>query len=85
MINWYNVCNKTTFEETELVSQKLTLTLGDLGEKEILITQGNEFGVTIDGYFLCASLNDKNPFQNQDFLLYVDEDDEVWLGFVDAD
>jgi hypothetical protein len=85
-IDWFNICNKTEFEETELVSQKLTITLGNLGEKEILLTQGNEFGVTYEGVLLCANLNDKNPFQFNDYLLWVNpEDDEVWLGIVNAD
>lgn len=85
-LEWFNICNKAEFEETELVSQKLTLELGDLGEKEIIITQGNEFGVTVGGVFLCYNLNGKNPFHFNDYLLWVNpEDDEVWLGILDVD
>lgn len=80
MISWFNIYNKATFEATGLVSRELTRILGDLGEKDILLTKGNTVGITIDGVFLSCSLNDKNPFRMGDFLAYVDDDDEIWLG-----
>lgn len=83
MIQWYNIYNKTDFEDANLVSRELTKTLGELGEKTILLTKGNGIGITIDGVFLVLELNDKNPFKSGDWLAYVDEDDEIWLGYVE--
>lgn len=81
MITWFNIYNEATFEAEDLVSKELTdIVLGDLGSKDILITKGNTTGIVIDGVFLACGLNDKNPFRMGDFLAYVDDDDEIWLG-----
>ncbi len=80
MLNWYKLFNMTEWLATELVSRNLSVYLDGVGQKEILITQGNETGVMIDDVFLIVNFNDNNPFQFGDRAVYQDENDDVWVG-----
>lgn len=80
IINWYNIINKADFEATGLVSRTVTLFLAGEGEKDILVTKGNYISIMYDDVFLPVNLNDLNPFAFDSKLVYLDEDDEIWLG-----
>lgn len=77
---WFPIFNLEEFLALGLVSKTYTLTLEGIGQKDILVTHGELVGITYDGHFLTLSLNDKNPFEFEDHAVYVDEDDQVWLG-----
>jgi hypothetical protein len=79
--DWYNVYNKATFEAEDLVSKELTLDLDGRGVKEVLLTKGDGISVTVDDVFLMVNLNDRNPFEMDQMAVYLDEDDEIWVGF----
>lgn len=78
--DWFPIFNRATFLATGLVSRTLTLTLEGIGNREILVTLGDYLGVTYEGVFLVIDLNDKNPFEFDLMAVYVDADDNVWLG-----
>lgn len=78
--DWYNIFNYTEFDESGLTSQKITVNLEDRGEKEIIITKGNHVGVLFDDVFLPIELNDRNPFVFESRAVYIDADNEVWVG-----
>lgn len=81
MYNWFNIFNLTEWIATGLVSRKLTVFLQGVGQKEILITQGNETGIQVDDVFLILNFADKNPFVVGSHAVYKDEEGNVWLGF----
>jgi hypothetical protein len=79
--DWYNIFNSVDFASTGLVSRNLDIELEGRGQKSIIITRGNSLGITVDGVFLVVGLNDRNPFSMDGMAVYVDDNNEVWLGY----
>lgn len=77
---WFKIFNRTEFNALGLVSRTYTLNLDGVGEKDILVTKGLALGMLYEGVFLSLELNDKNPFEFDDHAIYVDENDDVFLG-----
>jgi hypothetical protein len=85
MFNWYRLFNLTDFESTGLTSHAFVVELEAIGPKEILITKGNSTSILYEDAFLTIGLNDKNPFRYGERAVYLDDNDDVWLGVYDAD
>jgi hypothetical protein len=83
--DWYKIFNKTEFEALNLVSKVYTLSLEGIGQKDILVTSGISIGMLYEEVFLSLNLNDKNPFEFEDHAIYIDEDDDVFLGIAIED
>lgn len=77
---WYNVFNKTEFEALGLVSKSYTYNLEGIGETTILATLGNELSVLFGGVVLPLNLNSKNPFEFDGKAIYLDSDNDVYIG-----
>ncbi len=85
MFDWFKLFLLSDFIDDDLVSRTLTVFLTGKGEKDILITQGNEVALTVDGVFLPLNFADKNPHAFDGMAVYQDADGYVWLGYeVDA-
>jgi hypothetical protein len=80
--DWYKTFNKTEFENTGLVSREYIYEFVGVGEKTILATRGENTSVLFDDVFMCINLNDTNPFEFEDRAVYVDENDDVWVGIL---
>jgi hypothetical protein len=81
MFDWYKIFNLTEFYEADLVSKVYTVFLTGVGQKDILVTQGNTTGVTYEDTFLPLNFNDeKNPYQRNKYAVFVDDNNDVWLG-----
>lgn len=78
--NWFLLFNKAEFLATGLVSRLLTVTLEGIGEKQILITKGNEVSITYEGVFLPINFTLKNPFVADERAVFEDDNGDVWLG-----
>ena len=76
----YKIINLDDFDDLELTSRKITATLGVLGQKEILVTKGNLLSFLYNGIFLSVNLNDKNPFEFEGHAIFIDPNNDVWLG-----
>lgn len=83
--NWYKVFNKTEFEALGLVSAEYSFIFKNVGLKSVLVTQGNYLAVKFDDVFLTLNLNDKNPFEFENRAIYLDENDDVWVGIAVED
>lgn len=83
--DWYKVFNLTEFEATGLVSQSLELVFDTLGVKTLLVTKGNLVSVTFDDVMLAIGLNSKSPFEFEDRAIYLDENDDVWVGILNEE
>jgi hypothetical protein len=77
---WYNIFNLTEFLATGLVSKTYNVTLENIGQNAILVTQGESTGMVYNGVFLDLNMNDANPFVIDERAIYVDENQNVWLG-----
>lgn len=78
--DWYKIFNKTEFEALGLVSKTYELNLEDIGDSEILFTKGNYISIIYKEVTLVLDLNDKNPFEFDSHAIYIDENDDVFLG-----
>lgn len=76
----YKIINLDDFEALDIPSRTLTLLLSGLGEKEVLITKGNLVSIVYDDVFLSLNLNDKNPFEFEDYAAFLDPNNDIWLG-----
>lgn len=83
--DWYKVFNKTEFEGLGLVSKSYAFNLEGIGEKEILVTKGNYVSMLYDDVFLCLNMNLKNPFEFEGHAIYVDSNQDVYLGVLVED
>lgn len=79
--DWYKVFNKTEFEALGLVSKNYQLDLEGQGIKNVLVTKSLTLGVLFDDVYLSLELNDKNPMEFEDKAVYIDENDDVWIGY----
>lgn len=77
---WFKLFNRTEFIATGLVSRTYSLNLEGLGQKDILVTQGDTLGMTYEGVFL--SLRDgATRFDFDGHSMYVDvATNDVYLG-----
>ncbi len=80
---WYYVMNTSDLRTSDLGSRTYTLVLDGIGQKDILVTLGSLLGITYDGIFLTVNLNEKNPFKFDSHAIYIDELNQVWLGFIE--
>lgn len=78
--SWYKVFNKIEFEATGAFSSKLNVILTGIGQREVLITQGNTIGVTYEGTLLPVGFFGANPYTRDGKAVYLDTDQNVWLG-----
>lgn len=77
---WFKIFNKTEFDALGIPSKTYTLNLDTIGEKDVLVTKGNLYGITYEGVFVALNMNEKNPSEFDDFAIYEDADDNVYLG-----
>jgi hypothetical protein len=82
-LKWYNIINLDTFEATGLVSRTVQVVIGTLGLKDVLVTKGNKVSLLYDDTFLSIDLNDKNPFEQDNRLVYLDDNNDIWLGLLE--
>lgn len=80
MFTWYQIFNLSEFEALSLVSKEYTFNLENVGEKTILVTKGNGVSLTYEGIMLMINLNGKNPFEFDDHAVYIDDNNNVFLG-----
>lgn len=78
--NWYNLFNYTEFQDTGLVSRTLSVNLEGIGDVEILITRGNTVAIQYEDAFLPVEFVDRNPYVQGTYAVYLDGDNNVWLG-----
>jgi hypothetical protein len=82
--NWYLLFNLDEFLDSGLVSKELDIVLEDIGQKKIMITQGNETSVVYEDVMLTIGANGENPViqegDESSYAAYLDSSQNVWLG-----
>lgn len=82
--DWFKLFNLDDFNDLDLVSRKLTVSLETYGEKEILITKGNMVSLVFEDVIMPIGFEDDNPFIREGdegtYAAYLDAEDNVWLG-----
>jgi hypothetical protein len=86
MYDWYNLFNLTEFLALNLVSRTLQVVLSGIGQKDILITRGNEVSIVFEDVILPVQFSEENPFTRVGdagtYGVYIDEAQDVWLGIL---
>ena len=86
VFTWFKIFNTDEFTALGIPSKTYTLNLEGVGQKDILVTYGVSFGMTYEGVFLSLNLNDQNPMIFEGLAIYVDANNDVFLGIeVDED
>lgn len=80
--NWYKIFNEDEFLALDLVSKAYTLNLEDIGQKTILVTRGNYASIVYEGEIYSVNMVDKNPFVIENRAIFIDDDSNVYLGFL---
>lgn len=83
--DWYLIFNQTEFLALDLVSKEYVLDLQDIGQKTIKAFSGNLISICYEGVFLSVNLNQKNPFKFDSHAVYIDENQNVYLGVLVED
>lgn len=78
--DWYKLFNLDDFNATGLTSQTKTVILEGRGQKEVSIFKGIGVSIMYDDVFLTMNLNDANPFAFENKAIYVDGNNDIWLG-----
>lgn len=81
----YFIFNKNEFEALDLISKTYPINLPVLGQKDVLVTNGNLLAITFEGVFLAVNINDKNPFFKDGYAVFLDEENDVYLGIEDEE
>jgi hypothetical protein len=77
--DWYEIFNLGEFNALGLVSKTYTKVLEGLGEKDILVVKANKVSMIYDDVMLSLEMNG-NPFEFEGYAVYIDEDENVYLG-----
>ncbi len=85
MIKWYRLVNRTEFLNTNLPSYEAKVNLEDIGETTIMITKGVGVSIFFQDAFLPVQMNARNPFRIGLHAVYVDQNDDLWLGVIVED
>jgi hypothetical protein len=82
--NWFLIFNLTTFIDADLTSRKIRAVLDGIGQKDILITYGNEVAMVYEDVILPVEFQGENPFIRQGddnhYAVYRDLENNIWLG-----
>lgn len=78
---WFKIFNTDDFADGILPSKTYTQFLDGVGQKDVLVTKANYFGMTYEGVFLAVQMGDKNPYEMDGFAAYINEaTGDVYLG-----
>jgi hypothetical protein len=77
---WYNIINQDDFIAMGFSSKQLEVDLEDIGVKTVLVTKGVGVSILYDGVFLTVNLNNNNPFEFDSHAVYIDANNDIWLG-----
>jgi len=80
MMNWFRLFRLPNFDDLGLTSTQISVALEGYGLHDILICKGNETSILYEGVFLTINMNGKNAFRLDDNAVYLDSNDDVWLG-----
>ncbi len=80
--NEYKIINLDDFVASGLVSKEVELVLDGIGLRTIMVTQGRLVSLVYEDVILSIGITEKNPFIFGEHEVWVDENNDVWLGFL---
>lgn len=84
--NWFKIFNMDEFLALELFSKTYLVILEGVGQRDVLVTRGNEVSIVYDDVLLVVDFEGDNPFvrvgAENTYAVYKDENADVWLGIL---
>lgn len=84
LFDWYNLFSLTEFLAQGLISRTLHVNLDGIGQKDILVTRGNEISLIYEDVILPINFRDQNPYNRagseKTYAVYQDSNNNIWLG-----
>jgi hypothetical protein len=82
--NWFKLFNQNDFQALGLASKTYPVILEGVGQKDVLVTQGNELSVVYEDVILPIQFQGDNPFTRQGdgatYAVYKASNGDVYLG-----
>lgn len=85
MYTWFNIFNLNDFDALNVPDYTFPIELQGRGEYVFRVCKGISYSVIVDGIFLTPGLNGRNGFNFQERSAYVDENRNLWVGFLNED
>lgn len=80
MFTWYCLFNNDEFLATGYISFMSSFLINGFQEKTFLICRGVTTSVLYEDHYLVVGLNGRNPFRFNDHAIFLDDNNDVWLG-----
>lgn len=78
--NWYQIFNIDEFNAEGLYSKQYEIELVGIGLKSIFVVKGFSYSIIYDNTMLTVNMAGNNPFEFNGYAIYLDEENNVWLG-----
>ncbi len=78
--NWFKIFNLIEFNALGLTSKVYEYDLEGIGLKEFLVTKGDYVSILYADILLSIGMSDANPFEFEDYAIYLDASNDVWIG-----
>jgi hypothetical protein len=78
--DWYKIYNLLEFIALGIPSKEYELAFEGLGVKTVMAVRGNTNAVVFDDVMLIINFNNQNPFAFENRAVYLDENNDVWVG-----
>jgi hypothetical protein len=84
LFDWYNLFSLTEFLAEGLVSRTLHVNLEGVGQRDILVTKGNQVSLIYEDVILPINFQNQNPYsragEKSTYAVYQDSNNDIWLG-----
>ena len=81
MWKWYKVYDLNKFDDLSVPDITFSVELQDKGQKTFRLLKGFLYSVIVDGLILTPKLNDRNGFHKGNRSAYIDENNNLWIGY----
>ncbi|MDR2426821.1 MAG: hypothetical protein LBD46_06575 [Endomicrobium sp.] len=81
MWQWYRIFNLNDFDALSVPDYTFSIELEGKGFQTFRIIKGLLYSVIVDGIFLTPFLNGRNGFEKDNKSAYIDEDNNLWVGY----
>ena len=80
--DWYLIINRQDFIDMDIPIYTFQKILEGPGLKEISVVRGNKISIIYETILLTSFMNDNNPFYFEDHAIFVDVEEDIYLGIL---
>ena len=80
-MDWYKIFNLNEFDALGVPDFSVSVELAERGQQTFRILKGFLYSVIVDDIILTPMLNDRNGFNKDTRSAYIDEENNLWIGY----